>query len=123
MKFDLYDSARNVGYEVKSLITTAEQIVYPNCVSERRIRQLHKLKALAATDVKIEIWLIAMSGNARCVIVDLASEFGLIYGDYLNRELVIKAFAVTPDYHLSRIRLRWAKKFKVKSRRMMEGNK
>lgn len=60
-RFDFYDPQAKIGYEIKSLITAATALTFPNVKSERRLEQLKRLKRVLARGIKVRYILISLS--------------------------------------------------------------
>ncbi len=73
-RFDLV--AAGIYYEVKSIITDAKTVLFPNARSERRLDQLCKIRSILRSNVPVELSFVALSPTLRTLYINTRSRTG-----------------------------------------------
>lgn len=107
-RFDLYRDG--VGYEVKSILTTEQVILYPNAESERREEQLCRLLKLLRKGQKVELALVSLSPLLHKVKIDLGSSFGRKLRVAIAKGLKVSGWCVCNREQLRVLRVEFKEK-------------
>ena len=107
-RFDLF--CGGVGYEVKSILTTEQEILYPNAKSERREGQLCRILKLLRKGHKIELAFISLSPLLRKINIDLESSLGRKLRVAIAKGLKVSGWCVRNREQLRALRVEFKKK-------------
>lgn len=91
-KADLYIEDTRTVVEVKAVITTDSEAVFPTVYSERTLRQLSTLEKRLDTGMRACLMIVSLNPYVRQLRIDTRSEFGQELEICISKGLMIRAF-------------------------------
>lgn len=94
-KADLFVKDTNTIIEVKSVLTSESEAVFPTVYSGRTIKQLKQLDALLGNGYNAHFCVVSLNPYVKAVNLSLQSEFGNTFDACLSDGLTFSAFTCT----------------------------
>lgn len=91
-KTDLYLPKTKTIVEIKSIISVADNAMFPTVYSERTIKQLNQIFQLLKKGYKVCLMIVSLHPYINAIIIDKDSEFYAELGKCINAGLIIKAY-------------------------------
>lgn len=91
-KADLYLPKTKTIVEIKSIISVADNAMFPTVYSERTIKQLNQIYQLLKKGYKVCLMIVSLHPYIKAIMIDKNSEFYAELVKCINEGLIIKAY-------------------------------
>lgn len=96
-KCDFYSATSKTLIEVKSVITTEQEVLLPNMKTQRAIIQLHNICSLLSKGYRAEYFIVAFAPQLEKVKVASKEKVGFLLKEFLNLGGEISCIRITLD--------------------------
>lgn len=96
-KCDFYSATSKTLVEVKSVITTEQEVLLPNMKTQRAIIQLHNICSLLSKGYRAEYFIVAFAPQLEKVKVASKEKMGFLLKEFLNLGGEISCIRITLD--------------------------
>lgn len=94
-KSDLLIEDTKVVIEIKALISTKQEAIFPTVYSERAIKQLKKIRELLTEEYKINYYFISLSSSVKKIIINKEEhEYYNLLKDCINNGMIIYGYNI-----------------------------